>query len=88
VLFATGYSFVQSDNVEINIELADDVDDYNPVVRKIIEKYPKENITLHFGVNIYKFYPEKTRNMYVCISNNDNGNKRIAFDFENEQKRK
>lgn len=85
VLLTTGCSFVQSDSIEINIELSEDIDDYTPVVRKIIEEHPKGNITINFEAGVYKFYPEKANGKYIRISNNDNGNKRIVFDFENRQ---
>lgn len=85
VLFVTGYTFAQHGNTEINIQLSEDIQDYTPVVREIIDEYPEGNITLNFGTGTYAFYPEKARGKYIRISNNDNGNKRIVFDFENSQ---
>lgn len=83
VLFAIGCVSPKGEQTEIKIEYSDKIDDYTPVVRKIIDANPEGNITIRFGEGVYKFYPEKARDKYLRVSNNDNGIKRIVFDFEN-----
>lgn len=85
LLFLTSGCSSQSDNIEINIALSEDINDYTPIVRKIIEENPVGNITLNFEPGVYKFYPEKATGKYIRISNNDNGYKRVTFNFEDRQ---
>ena len=55
------------------------INDYSPIVSKILSRYPDGNVTLKFGKGIYEFYPEKASEDFLNISNNDSGNKKIAF---------
>lgn len=57
--------------------------DYTPAVRNAIESCPGGNIRLEFASGTYHFYPEKAPGRYLAVSNNDNGYKRIVFDFAN-----
>lgn len=55
--------------------------DYTPVVREILLSHPRGNVTLEFENAVYPFYPEKAFCKYVRVSNNDNSDKKIAFDI-------
>lgn len=57
------------------------VEDYTPVVASILAQHPKGRLTLLFDEAVYPFYPEKAASRYVRVSNNDNGDKKIAFDL-------
>jgi hypothetical protein len=55
------------------------VDDYTPVVRKILEEHPEGNISIHFAPGRYEFFPEKAKTEYLSMSNNDSGDRKVAF---------
>lgn len=74
---------VASDRTVIKIEQESGITDYTDIVRQHIETCPKGNIQMEFAPGIYHFYPEKAIGKYLAVSNNDNGYKRIAFDFDN-----
>lgn len=76
-----------SSQTEKTIEVAftEDISDYTPLVKDILESNPKGNIKIKFGDGTYKFYPEKAYEKYITISNNDNGVKRIVFSMQNMQ---
>lgn len=59
--------------------------DYSLEIREILKNHKEGNLTLEFEKGIYHFYPEKAHGMYMCVSNNDNGYKRIAFFLEGMQ---
>lgn len=55
--------------------------DCTPLVRRIIASHPEGNLTMEFQPGRYDFYPEEASEEYLSISNNDNGLKRIIFNF-------
>lgn len=59
-----------------------EIEDYSPIVREILEANPKGNLTLKFEEGTYPFYPEKCVDEYMVVSNNDNGQKHIAFNIK------
>ena len=73
---------VASGKTVIRIERRSGITDYTDIVRQHIESSPKGNLQLIFAPGIFHFYPEKATGKYLAVSNNDNGYKRIAFDFD------
>ena len=67
----------------VDVHFDPSVADYTPVVREILENHPEGNITLRFGKGVYPFYPEKAPEEFLNVSNNDSGNKRVAFLLKN-----
>ena len=63
----------------IDIRFDASVSDYTPVVREILEAHPKGNVTLRFGEGCYPFFPENAAEEFLNVSNNDSGEKRVAF---------
>lgn len=55
------------------------VKDYTPVVVEILKSHPKGNVRICFGKGLYPFYPEQGMREFLTLSNNDSGDKRIAF---------
>lgn len=53
--------------------------DYTPVISDIISRHPEGGFRLEFEKAVYPFYPEQAHEEYVTVTNNDNGDKRIAF---------
>ncbi len=66
---------------EVKIAFDASISDYTPIVREIIEAHPQGNLHLSFEEGTYNFYPEEARQMYLAVSNNDNGDKKVAFPF-------
>lgn len=66
----------------VDVTLDPTIVDYSTVIKDIIAKHPKGEISINFGPGVYEFYPEEASERYLAISNNDNGNKRIAFLFD------
>lgn len=64
----------------IKIPHQDNVD-FTTRIRKILENNKPGNIVLEFEEGVYHFYPEKAEGLYICVSNNDNGYKRVAFNL-------
>ena len=58
------------------------VSDYTPVIRQLLNSHPEGRVKLVFGKGTYHFYPDGAEERYLCVSNNDNGLKRIAFDID------
>ena len=58
-----------SSQTEKTIEVAftEDISDYTPLVKDILESNPKGNIKIKFGDGTYKFYPEKAYEKYITI---------------------
>ena len=56
--------------------------DYTAAVREVLEAHPEGNFTLEFEPGVYDFYPEQAAERPLCVSNNDNGTKRIVFRLE------
>jgi len=56
-----------------------DTIDCTTQVREALEKAGEGNLTLEFEEGVYHFYPEKAKGLFICVSNNDNGYKRVAF---------
>ena len=52
---------------------------YTPVVREILEAHPSGNLNLRFGEGVYPFFPERAAVEFLNVSNNDSGEKRVAF---------
>lgn len=55
--------------------------DYSSVVSDILSDYPDGNVTLDFAPGEYHFFPESLDSAYICVSNNDNGWKKVVFDL-------
>ena len=64
----------------IKIPHQDNVD-FTTRIREILENNKPGNIVLEFEEGVYHFYPEKAEGLYICVSNNDNGYKRVAFNL-------
>lgn len=56
--------------------------DYTADVRAALEANKGGNLVLSFAAGTYDFYPENAAKEYLCISNNDNGEKTIIFNIE------
>lgn len=56
--------------------------DYTPIIRNIISRHPEGKVELLFEKGIYPFYPECSIERYLCVSNNDNGKKRVALNLD------
>lgn len=56
-----------------------DAGDYTPVIRKILEDNPHGNIHIHFSEGKYDFFPEKAVTEFLSMSNNDSGERKVAF---------
>ena len=67
----------------VDVKFDSSISDYTPVVREILENHPEGNITLRFGKGVYPFYPEKAPEEFLNVSNNDSGNKHVAFLLKN-----
>lgn len=74
-----------ADRKEIRIDKVEQIKDYTPIVNKILEEHPQGDICLTFGPGVFPFYPEKARGRYLCVSNNDNGYKRVVFNLTDMQ---
>lgn len=60
--------------------------DCTPLVREILEAHPDGNIHIHFTKGRYEFYPENAPTEFLSMSNNDSGDRKVAFlikDMEN-----
>ncbi len=55
--------------------------DFTTRIREILANNKRGNIVLEFEEGVYHFYPEKAEGLYICVSNNDNGYKRVAFNL-------
>lgn len=53
--------------------------DYTSLVYQQLQDYPSGNLILEFEQGIYHFYPEKSKALYMQVSNNDNSYKHVAF---------
>lgn len=67
----------------VDVKFDSSVADYTPVVKEILEAHPEGNITLRFGEGVYNFYPQKAVTEFLNVSNNDSGNKCVAFLLKN-----
>lgn len=56
-----------------------EIRDYSPVISQLLAEHQKGGIKLEFEDGVYPFYPEDAACEYVTVTNNDNGDKRIAF---------
>ena len=56
-----------------------EIADYTPVVRKILEDHPDGNVEIRFAPGRYDFYPEQAVTEFLSLSNNDSGDRRVAF---------
>lgn len=63
----------------VDVKFDASVTDYTPVVREILEAHPSGNINLRFGEGVYPFFPEQAAVEFLNVSNNDSGEKRVAF---------
>lgn len=68
----------QKEQATVRIPL-DGRNDYSPLVREVLGQNSKGRRVIEFEEGVYHFYPEKAKGMFVRVSNNDNGYKRIAF---------
>lgn len=67
----------------VKVEYDPLITDYTPVITSIISQHPEGGFRLEFENAAYPFYPERAVEEYVTVTNNDNGDKRIAFPFKN-----
>lgn len=68
------------------IEADPDIADYTPVVREILEAHPDGNVEIRFAAGLYEFWPEDACTEFLSMSNNDSGDRKVAFlikDMEN-----
>ena len=63
----------------VEVPFDSNVKDYTPVVVEILKSHPKGNVRILFGKGVYPFYPEQGTREFLTLSNNDSGDKRIAF---------
>lgn len=63
----------------VEVPFDSNVKDYTPVVVEILKSHPKGNVRICFGKGLYPFYPEQGAREFLTLSNNDSGDKRIAF---------
>lgn len=63
----------------VDVAFDPNVKDYTPVVVEILKSHPKGNVRILFGKGVYSFYPERGAREFLTLSNNDSGDKRIAF---------
>ena len=63
----------------VDVAFDPNVKDYTPVVVEILKSHPKGNVRILFGKGVYPFYPEQGTREFLTLSNNDSGDKRIAF---------
>ena len=63
----------------VEVAFDPDVKDFTPVVVGILKDNPKGNVRIRFGKGLFPFYPEKGVEEFLTLSNNDSGDKRIAF---------
>lgn len=63
----------------VDVAFDPNVKDYTPVVVEILKSNPKGNVRILFGKGVYPFYPERGAREFLTLSNNDSGDKRIAF---------
>lgn len=63
----------------VDVAFDPNVKDYTPVVVEILKSRPKGNVRICFGKGLYPFYPEQGAREFLTLSNNDSGDKRIAF---------
>ena len=67
---------------EIVIELNPSMkDDFSSFLNERLKNKEGADITLKFETGEYHFFPEKAKSEYLTISNNDNGEKKIALPF-------
>lgn len=53
--------------------------DYTPAVREILAENPKGNVHIHFEKGRYDFFPENAVTEFLSMSNNDSGDRKVAF---------
>ena len=63
----------------VDVAFGPNVKDYTPVVVDILKEHPKGDVKIRFGKGLYPFYPEQGAEESLTLSNNDSGDKRIAF---------
>ena len=61
------------------VEADPDVRDYTPVVKRILEEHPDGNVEIRFAAGLYEFWPEDACTEFLSMSNNDSGDRRVAF---------
>ena len=57
------------------------MEDYTAEIRRILSSCGDEDVTISFAPGIYDFYPEDADSMYMTVSNNDNGVKKVIFNL-------
>lgn len=75
--------FVSCGSDEVTVRLGKDGKDYSSEVRRILEAHPDGNVTLRFEKGVYEFYPEEASEDFLNVSNNDSGDKKVAFLLRN-----
>ncbi|WP_139793759.1 alpha-1,3-galactosidase-related protein [Reichenbachiella faecimaris] len=78
VLFCIGCTSQQNDIIKLNPGLSDD---FSVFLKDKLAAVKNGTVKLEFEKGTYHFYPENATEKYLAISNNDNGDKKIAFPF-------
>ena len=73
------------DDKTIFIPFDESVQDYSPLVARIIADNPEGGFRLVFEKKEYPFFPDSLTGKYMTVSNNDNGVKRVAFDLKDKR---
>lgn len=79
-LLLVSFASLQSCKSEIiEIQADETIRDYSPVIRRILSGHPDGNIIIRFGEGTYPFYPEEAFSEFLNLSNNDSGQRKVAF---------
>lgn len=62
--------------IQLNPSMSDDL---SSILKEKLNKTADANVVLKFQAGEYHFFPEQARGEYLTISNNDNGDKKIAI---------
>lgn len=65
----------------VHIRYDASVNDYTPIICKILNDNPKGRLVLKFDKRVYNFYPEQAPQEFLSLSNNCSGDKKVAFLF-------
>lgn len=78
-IFAIVLSFMTGCRSGHTVNIEPGQKDYTAVVSEVLESSPSGNLTIRFAEGTYDFFPENAEKMYLAVSNNDNGEKKVAF---------
>jgi len=75
-----GTSLIGNSTGNIIIQLTPDMkDDLSSFMKEKLNDVTGNHVVLRFEAGEYHFYPENARSEYLTISNNDNGDKKVAI---------